>query len=235
MIVFHLLPRSQRIGLALFIILLFAFSATADQVVFKNGRMLDCTIEAVHPDAVEISLCTGSMSIPRNQLLRIERTSPTVKKVDKEDWQKGNILSAQHAPAAHAELAAEFRKLMALRNAALDAKYMMGVYERKIRELESLAKKLNGKIEVRDEKIMALRKQIEDIELPAQLPRRNSAIRAYNQLVHKKQMLQEQANSIMIEEEPFVRKRTEALEKISEIQSRHKLAMQPIPVYQKDL
>lgn len=226
----------------LWIVSLLLFSAItapechADRVTFKNGRTLDCTIKAVHPDSIEVSLASGTISIPRNQLARVERSKPSSTPAPtKEAWQQGNILSAQHAPKAYADLAAHFRALMKSRNAALDAKYLMGAYQREIHTHETQAKNLGKKINTLGEQLTAIRTQIQEIQLPDQAPRSYAAVRAYNELFVKKQKLRDTANSILIEIEPLERKRIEAWDKIPAIKAKHKQAMTPIPLYRTDL
>ncbi len=212
-----------------------AISLHADQVVLKNGRTLDCTIIAEYSDYVEISLGTGSMSIPRSKLVRLVRTAPSTQTTPKSDSQTGNILSAQHAPVAHAELATEFRKLMSHRNLALDAQYMMAIYDRDLEKRKKHAQELDEEILQLEEALAEISWQTAEIKLPDQAPRGNSAIRAYNELISKKQKLQDKGSAIHAQIAPLEREKFETLKIIPDLKAKYKLTMQPIPVYHKEL
>jgi clan AA aspartic protease (TIGR02281 family) len=207
----------------------------ADHVEFKNGRTLDCTIRAIHPDRLEISLGAGTMSIPRSQLKHFEQTDSTVPTAPAKSWEKGNILSAQHAPEAYADLTADFRQLTQRRNAALDAQYMMTMYDRKIESLQARAGVLTEKIDDTDKKLTELRKQIHEIKLPMKAPHDSKGVKAYNELLVAKQNLRAEEDALQIKLAPLLRERTETLEKIPELKTKYRKATPPIPLYRQEL
>jgi len=206
-------------------------SAQGDRVVFKNGRILDCTIVAEGTHSVKISLGTGSIQIPRDQLTRVERTKSTKGMPTR----SGNILSAEHAPKAHAKLAADFRKLMMQRNAAGDAQDLMARYTREITQLEKKVKKLDDALRIRQNQLAEVNRQNADLELPERTPYSPSEVRKYNMMVVLKQRLNDQSRALYSQLVPFQEKKRKTLALIPELREKYKQAMQPIPIYHREL
>ena len=207
----------------------------ADQIIFKNGRSLECHIIAEHAVHVEISLGTGTMNIPHSQLKKLTHTKPTGEIAKKPDRERKNILSAQHVPKAHSELAAEFRKLMTQRNMAFDAQYMMTIHEQEISELKNQAQQFSEEILQLQEALAEISKKTAEIKIPDQPPQNRSTARNYNKLISEKQKLYNEGSIIHSQIAPLERKRTDTLNHVPDLKKKYKETLQPIPIYHKSL
>lgn len=206
----------------------------ADQVVFKNGRTLDCGIVAESTDQVEVSLGAGSMKIPKSQIERLIR-SDSSGDAAKSSRSKGKIYSAQNAPEAYADLAADFRSLIKQRNDAMDARYMMNLHDSEIAKLLENIERLADEINGLNHQLTVNSEQIAAIKLPDTPPRSNRGIVAYNELIMQKQKLVDEGNVIYSRIGPLKEQYMEAVSKIIEIRSKYKTEVQPIMLYQKAL
>jgi clan AA aspartic protease (TIGR02281 family) len=209
--------------------------AKADRVVFKNGRSMDCTIESEHTDHVILRLGSGSMNIPRKQIARLEYSDSKSGEKEQSVSSNRNILSAQHAPAAHADLAAEFRKLMNLRNQAFDANYMLNLYDREQEKNERKAEQLTKEADAINRELSELSKQIDEIKLPENAPSNSRDIRSYNKLLHQKTLLRGEWHALHAKIVPLEEQRTTALKKTSENAEKRNPAMRTIFLYHKEL
>ncbi|MDF7825838.1 retropepsin-like aspartic protease [Pontiellaceae bacterium B12227] len=202
-------------------------------MVLKNGRTMDCIILAEKADHVEISLGTGSMNIPRNQIKQLIRTKS--RKNTTAPSLKGNILSEQHAPAEYADLAAEFRVLMNRRNTAYDAQYMTNYYTKEIRKLNNKIKKLQNEASLLNAQLSEKRGEVAAIQVPDQPPRKNKDARIYNQKITERNQLKLEADVLYSQIPPLIQDQQTALQKIVTLQNKQKTLATPIGKYLKDL
>ncbi|WP_322607882.1 retropepsin-like aspartic protease [Pontiella agarivorans] len=204
--------------------------AFGDQIILRNGRTLDCTILSVQAEYVEVSLGTGTVKIPKNRLERLVRT-PDRKTADLSEPTSGNILSEQHAPPAHAELAAEFRQLMNQRNAALDAQYMMNLYESQIQQENLRAEQLLAKLKQMHLMIESTVNAIKAIQIPAQTPRTHREYDEKNALMQKKSALRDRLIELNAAMSGLQAERSETEKKNGDLQQKINKTIAPLPIY----
>ncbi len=210
---------------------LLAGSVRADRITLKNGRILDCTVQEETPKKIIVSLGAGSMEIDRNQIAKIAYSKPG----SAQPQPKGNILHPDNVPPAYTELAADFRQLIAARNAALDAQYMTRKLDAEIRGLEQLDSELQNSINTLTEKLVEKQKEVASVEVPSMEYQNETAIRAYNSAIRKKQVLNDEAKLIAAEITSINSRRITEAKKAPEIRRQRKAQMQPVAFYEKAL
>ncbi len=219
---------------SVFFVGLSVMSLHADQVIFKNGRCLDCDITGENVDSVQVSLGAGNMDFPKSEIERLVYAEK-----DSEDahasQRKGKIYSAQNAPQAYAGLAADFRSLISKRKAALDARYMTTLHDRESAKLREKIKQLGDEIARLKRALATKSEEIAAVQLPDKTPLAPVEIRAYNLLVAQKQKLIDEGNVIYSRIAPLEEQYKNAGEKIIAIKTRYKTEVQPIVLYQKAL
>ncbi|MDF7806571.1 retropepsin-like aspartic protease [Pontiellaceae bacterium B12219] len=209
-------------------------SAAADQVFLMNGRIIDCTILSETADAVEISLGTGSMNLPRTTIQKIVQTDPASHPETTKPSRRGNILSKQHAPAQYATVASAFRTLMNQRNKATDARYMITHFSEKIRRSEFQLKELNQDIQALNLQLSQKHQQISAIDFPDDTARnRTTSTKKYNEQVHKHNQLSSEMNAIAAKIGPLEQEQQTILRNIKDDQQKQKKQAVPIAQYIK--
>jgi clan AA aspartic protease (TIGR02281 family) len=203
--------------------------ASADQVILKNGRILECSILSETADTVEISFGTGSMSLSQKTVHKLVRNSGSE---TEEPARRGNILNKQHAPPQYASVAEAFRGLMNQRNKAADARYMTHYFTKKIKTAEN-------QIEVRQREIQKLtlqlsekRKELAAIPLPKEeTSNRTPADPTYNERVEQHNQLYSDMNSIYAQISPLEQEQQTARQNILNYQQEQKKLAVPIAQY----
>jgi len=77
---------------AVFLILSgFNFRANADTLYLKNGRSIEGLIRKEDADNVDLEIGFGSMKFPRDQIERIERSSPDDVNLIKQKWEEKRL------------------------------------------------------------------------------------------------------------------------------------------------
>ncbi|QBG48379.1 TIGR02281 family clan AA aspartic protease [Verrucomicrobia bacterium S94] len=220
----------RRTGFILLGSLLFLQPVSGDQLTFRNGRTLDCTILAVNDDYVEVSLGTGTMRISRKQLTELIRSDENTTKPRQEPTAE-NILSAQHAPPAHAELAAEFRELIHQRNAALDAQYMMNLYESQIQQQTRTTEQLVAELKKIHREINTTAQAIKSIQLPEQAPRTYREYKEQDELTKKKSALRDRFAELNATISRLQTELSESEKQTETLKQKINNVIAPLPIY----
>ena len=161
------------LSLALTVIL--SLQASADTVVFKNGRSLDGVIKKETSTYIMLDMGVGSTKIMKSTIRRIERVSDDKRDDMQKEWMRNNPAHAKYAPAKYEDLAKEFRALQTARFDALKAGRYVGGYERintdlakKIEDMESSLEKAQDSLKItppdQKETYSRIEKKISELE-----------------------------------------------------------------------
>ena len=225
-------PPIYMIGVFL-TLFVFLSASQADQLIFKNGRVMNGTVIKETPSHVTISISGGSVKINRSKLKEIKKgTLPTAKqkKINPDD-----ILQIKHAPKDLVPLAKEFRKLLAKRREAKNAQYQMGKYQLQITACEKKNQTLLKKILYGKSLITAFQNEIAKIKIPKQTPTQKAAITEFNALLIKKEQLKEKRDSVHAAILTLDQKRIKIIKERQKAQEFYFKSMAPINIYFADL
>lgn len=118
----------------------------ADVIHLRNGKTLQGLVQEETPHSVTLSLGSGSITIRRSKIERVERNSANANARLREAWRRSHILHEEYAPPGLEDLAAQYRRLTKSRRAAVDARRRLvanDAAERKlIREADVLRNEL---------------------------------------------------------------------------------------------
>jgi len=204
-------------------------SSQADQLIFKNGRIINGTIIQETPSHITISLSGASVKINRNKIKDIKK-GPLPKAKQKRD-NPDDILRVNHAPKDLLPLAQAFRKLLAKRREAKNAQYQMGKYQLKMSACETKNQTLLKKILYGKSLIADIQNKIAKIKIPKQTPTQKEAIEEFNALLIKKEQLKAQQDQLHAAILTLDQERIKTIKENQKARELYLKSMNPINIY----
>ena len=209
--------------------LIFVTSTQADQLIFKNGRVMEGTVLKETPSHVIISIGAGSIKINRSQLKKIVKGSSG--KVRKKTKSVDDILHSENAPKELVPLSEKFRKLLAKRREAKNAQYQMGQYQLQIDTCQKQDQQLLKDILYGQSILLSLQEKIAKIKIPETPPTQHDAIEEFNALLLEKEQLKAKQDQVRASILAMAKKRQSGKKKSSECRTFYFKTMDPINVY----
>jgi len=216
--------------------LLWATTLWSDQVIFKNGRVLNGTVlkETSTNVTVSIGSSGGSIKISRAKLKKIVRGS-VAGKSGKKKVTADDVLRPDNAPKAMVPLAQKFKKLLAARREAKSAQYNMGSYQLQIQQCKKELKVLQKKDMALRQLFAKYQKEIAGIQIPERRPQRAEERKAVEQMTLRKKALLAESEKIKKRVSLGVGNQKELLKKRKGCQDSFFSSMQPIMTYREVL
>lgn len=94
------LKKYAFIAVGIFFFLSFKLPASADTLHLKNGRSIEGLIKKEDAHNVGLEISFGSMKFSRDQIERIERSTPAQAELIRQEWEKERIKAQERAKAA---------------------------------------------------------------------------------------------------------------------------------------
>ncbi len=127
--------------------LAFALVATAaDRIHLKNGRTLEGIVREETAMHIVLELSSGSMTLPRARIARIERGDQTAHDRLRDEWRDRNWLHANHVPTGFEKLAAQTRAVADRRRDAMRARETQARDAAALRKQERQAQDLRHRL-----------------------------------------------------------------------------------------
>lgn len=148
----------------------------ADTVRVKNGWKYTGLIQEEDDRKIVMEVGGGTITIARQTIVAIERTSTREAAQVKEQWQRQYFLNAKYVPEGYGDLAEAFRQVQARRESAVQARLQ-------IKALQAEERQLRGEVDAVYRAILAVNQQLQSMQ-PA------DNVSAYNALISSNNSLQ---------------------------------------------
>jgi len=155
-----------------------AFAACADTIFLRNGNTIDGIVTQETGTQVTLTLATGSMSVPKNSISAVERASEEENNRLQADWKKKYFLHRKYTPPELNGLADDFARLVAQREAALNARQALDDLSGKEDRLRSEQEQLRTQITLTSSRLRQTTPSRNNVDLYNALVSENNAQQA---------------------------------------------------------
>ncbi len=185
--------RTQVLLLGIFVSLL----SSADEITLQDGRMLECIIQQETRTSIRVDVGSGTMTFPKQRVTRIQRADESGNRTLKTRWNEKAEKQAAFENGKHANLARQFEALCRQQSTASAVKRQNNGFDQAKEQHEIHIKNLSADIIKRSNRLTALQRDCDAIQLPELDSSRKTNIEKYNRILSKKNQLQNQCISII--------------------------------------